>query len=208
MCLIVCVCVRVCVCLFTCVHIYKTYVYVHNHVHCVCVYIFLHVCTYMKTYGVATISRLLQIIGLFCQRNLQKRRYFTKEIYNLINPADCSHPICVCAHTCTLRVCVYLLTCGHVYEDTCVRAHPCTRTGMYSCIYVCVYVLCVCVYVCVCVYCVCVCVFVYRLRVEIVGPHVSIVAFWDSHIHTHTHTHTHVCTRAQIHTYTYKHTHT
>jgi len=33
-------------------------------------------------YGVATSSSLLKIIGLFCKRALQKRRYSTKETYN------------------------------------------------------------------------------------------------------------------------------
>jgi len=34
-------------------------------------------------YGVATISRLLKIIGLFCKRVLQNRRYSAKETHNL-----------------------------------------------------------------------------------------------------------------------------
>jgi len=33
-------------------------------------------------YGVATISRLLKIIGLFCTRALEKRLYSAKETYN------------------------------------------------------------------------------------------------------------------------------
>jgi len=33
-------------------------------------------------YGVATISRLLKIVGLFCKRALQKRLYSAKETYN------------------------------------------------------------------------------------------------------------------------------
>jgi len=36
-------------------------------------------------YGVATNSRLLKIIGLFCKRALQKRRYPAKETYNIWN---------------------------------------------------------------------------------------------------------------------------
>jgi len=46
-----------------------------------------------SAYGVATISRLLKIIGLFCKRALQKRRYSTKETYNLNEPTNRSHPI-------------------------------------------------------------------------------------------------------------------
>ena len=46
-----------------------------------------------NTHGVATISRLLQIIGLFCKRALYKRRYSTKETYNFEEPTNRSHPI-------------------------------------------------------------------------------------------------------------------
>ena len=34
-----------------------------------------------------------KIVGLFCKRDLYKRRYSTKETYNLIDPTDRSHPI-------------------------------------------------------------------------------------------------------------------
>jgi len=46
-------------------------------------------------YGVATISRLLKITGLFCKRALSKRRCFAKETYNLKEPTNRSHPISV-----------------------------------------------------------------------------------------------------------------
>jgi len=45
-------------------------------------------------YGVATISNLLKIIGLFYKRALQKRHIFCKETYNLKEPTNRSHPIC------------------------------------------------------------------------------------------------------------------
>jgi len=48
---------------------------------------------YREHYGVATVSRIDKMIGLFCKRALQKRRYSAKEIYNLIDPTDHSHPI-------------------------------------------------------------------------------------------------------------------
>jgi len=44
-------------------------------------------------YGVATISRLLTIIGLFCKRALQKRLYPAKETYNFKEPTNRGHPI-------------------------------------------------------------------------------------------------------------------
>jgi len=56
---------------------------------------FVHKCVSMEkgSYGVASVSRIDKIIGLFCKRALQKRRYSAKETYNLIDPTDCSHPI-------------------------------------------------------------------------------------------------------------------
>jgi len=44
-------------------------------------------------YGVATISRLLQIIGHFSKRALQKRQYLAKETYDFKEPTNRSHPI-------------------------------------------------------------------------------------------------------------------
>jgi len=42
---------------------------------------------------VATVSRIDKITGLFCKRDLWKRRYSAKETYHFIDPTDCSHPI-------------------------------------------------------------------------------------------------------------------
>ena len=44
-------------------------------------------------YGVATISRLLKIIGLFCKRSLWKRLYSAKETYYFKESINRSHPI-------------------------------------------------------------------------------------------------------------------
>jgi len=44
-------------------------------------------------YGVATISRLLQMLGLFCKRALYKRLYSAIETYNFKEPTNRSHPI-------------------------------------------------------------------------------------------------------------------
>jgi len=44
-------------------------------------------------YGVASISRLLKIIGLFCKRALKKRLYSAKETYDFKEPTNQSHPI-------------------------------------------------------------------------------------------------------------------
>ena len=44
-------------------------------------------------YGVATISRLLKIISLFCKRALQKKLYSAKETYHFKEPTNGSHHI-------------------------------------------------------------------------------------------------------------------
>ena len=46
---------------------------------------------YKILYGVALVSRIDKIRGLFCKRGLQKRRYSAKETYNFIDPTDRSH---------------------------------------------------------------------------------------------------------------------
>jgi len=42
---------------------------------------------------VASVSRLLKIIGLFCKRALYKRLYSAKETYNFKEPTNGSHRI-------------------------------------------------------------------------------------------------------------------
>jgi len=44
-------------------------------------------------YGVATIGRLLKIIGLFCRISSLLQVSFTKETYNFKEPTNRSHPI-------------------------------------------------------------------------------------------------------------------
>jgi len=44
-------------------------------------------------YGVATISRLLKTIGLFCRIQSLLEGSFAKETYNLKEPAKRSHPM-------------------------------------------------------------------------------------------------------------------
>jgi len=43
-------------------------------------------------YGLATISRLFEIIGPFRKRALKKTLYSAKETYNFKEPTDGSHP--------------------------------------------------------------------------------------------------------------------
>ena len=46
-----------------------------------------------RIYGLATISRLLENIDLFCKTALWKRRYSAKETYNFKEPTNRRHPI-------------------------------------------------------------------------------------------------------------------
>jgi len=77
------------------VYIY-IYIYMYVFFLCVCVCACVFECrkTYSsgKCYGVATISRLLKIIGLFCKIALQKRLYSAKETYSFKEPTNRSHP--------------------------------------------------------------------------------------------------------------------
>ena len=88
----VCVCVDVCVCLFVPgreipanlgVHRFSLWVWcdqgggAHSHIDIV--------------YGVATISRLLKIIGLFCRISPLLQGSFAKETYNFKEPTSRSH---------------------------------------------------------------------------------------------------------------------
>ena len=68
--------------------------------YCACLHLCVYICEYMymcacecRYYGVATISRMLKNIGLFCKRDLQKRPIFCKETYIFKHPTNRSHPI-------------------------------------------------------------------------------------------------------------------
>ena len=54
-------------------------------------YVCIHVCKHV--YGVATMSRLPQNIGLNCKRALWKKQYSAKKTYIFEEPANYSHPI-------------------------------------------------------------------------------------------------------------------
>jgi len=95
-------------------------------------------------YGVATISRLLKIIGLFCKRALEKRLYSAKETYNFKEPTNRSHPIVVESSFATVRfirvtrhVLLYDVTCWHIRNDSFIRVkwlvHTCIMT--WSCVW-------------------------------------------------------------------------
>jgi len=70
-----------------------------------CVIILFSTYSVFCRYGVATISRLLKIIGLFCKRALWNRRYSAKETYDFKEPTHRSHPI-VCFRELMVHTCV------------------------------------------------------------------------------------------------------
>jgi len=68
--------------------------YIHTYIRtCTQIYICTYVHTYMYTYGVATISRIDKIIGLFCRKASLLWGSFAKEMYSFIDPTNISHPI-------------------------------------------------------------------------------------------------------------------
>ena len=74
--------IYICVHTHTYIHIYiRIYIYTYIHIY-ICVHTYKNIHTTSRIWnGVATISRLLKMIGLFCKRALLKRRYSAKETY-------------------------------------------------------------------------------------------------------------------------------
>jgi len=147
-------------------YVVHKYVYVLRVYKCIRIYAYTYIrITYIDVsplcYGVASVSRTDKIIGLFCKRALQKRRYSAKETHDFIDP-DRSHPILwhpyrfwglyiCCVYTrirtstnmhlhitrviCTYYTCDMLHTC--VYH-TCNILHMCihiTHVICYTCVY-------------------------------------------------------------------------
>ena len=83
---------------------------------------------YGYAYWVATVSRLLKIIGLFCKRALYKRRYSAKETYNFKESTNRSHPI-------ALLALLEQLTFGYINIHEYIYIH----VYVYICIYLCIY---------------------------------------------------------------------
>ena len=80
-------------------------------------------------YGLATSSRLLKIIGLFCKRALQKRLYSAKETCNFKEPTNSSHTIYLCG----THVCQRGMAHMCVWENVCHIV--CTRKKLPHCMY-------------------------------------------------------------------------
>jgi len=81
--------IYVCIYIYSCINV-SVYIYSYTHTLFWC-----DACDAIHCYGVATISRLLKNIGLFCKSALLKRRYSTKETCNVKEATNRSHPICI-----------------------------------------------------------------------------------------------------------------
>jgi len=84
--------------------------------------------------GVATISRLRTIIGLFCKRALSKRRYFAKETYNFDEPTNRSHSMCLAScralwHLIVTSAAPLILTHYYFYLRFLIKAGEKTKGG-------------------------------------------------------------------------------
>jgi len=89
----------------------------HSYIH---TYIHTDKHSFIHAYGVASISRLLKILGLFCNRALLKRLYSAKETYYFKEPTDCSHPIATCLYT---HIHTYIHTHTYTYIHTYIHTH-------------------------------------------------------------------------------------
>ena len=93
-------------------------------------------------YGVATISRLLKIIGLFCRISSLLLDSFAKETYNFKEPTNRRHPICVWLGYCWCGIGIYIYAYIHTYMVC--------NIYIYIYIYIHIYIYIVCnMYICI-----------------------------------------------------------
>ena len=154
-------------------------------------------------YGVATTSRLLKIIGLFCERALSKRRYSAKETYHFKTPTHRSHPIanlnqigCVCVSvfmffgvvfTGLFSGCIGLFYRSHLVDYFCLYGRvdsnqigcECVSAFMFLCLF-------------------------FWVSFRLSGLVLGFFAYNHAHTQTHTHTHTQTDTSTRIHTHAHK----
>jgi len=120
----VCVCVCVCVCVhaFVCVCwvCTRVRVCVRERERCawfICLSQLIRIMS--SVYGVATISRLLKMIGLFCRTLSLLQGSFAREAYSFKVPSNPSHPISE-----WVAINMWQLTSSHSHTDT----QTCTHT--------------------------------------------------------------------------------
>jgi len=71
----------------------------------------------LNVYGVATVSRIHKITGLFCRMSSLLQGSFAKPTYNFIDPTNHSHPV-----VCT----------GHIWAHICIVVHYMCIMHMYA----------------------------------------------------------------------------
>jgi len=86
------------------------YMYISRYIRVSC---YIHNCVYVS-YGVATVSRIDKITGLFCRISSILYVSFAKETYNLIDPTNQSHPI-VCIRIICKYLFMYVYICTYIF---------------------------------------------------------------------------------------------
>jgi len=159
MCVCVCVYLCVCVCVFVCLRVCACVCVWKTHsrdpiIGLISVFVCVCACVFVREkliliirlilfahIWMATISRLLKIIGLFCKRALEKTLHSPIETCNFKEPTNRSHPVPRTRHPIPR-------TPPH---NMCAVTHIWTKgASKYACVCVCS-CLCVCVCVCVCI---------------------------------------------------------
>jgi len=74
----------------------------------------------LQNYGVALVTSIDKIVGLFCKRDLQKRQYSAKETYYFIDAIDRSHPI---GHMSWNGTRIYKYIYIHEYIQECIHEY-------------------------------------------------------------------------------------
>ena len=107
------------------------------------------ICFFSHTYyyGVASISRLLKMIGLFCRISSLLQGAFAKEAYHFKEPTNRSHPIPRChfvviglySHTCIFSICVCKYMCFLLKNY--FYSHSCIFSRGNACIYIHIYII-------------------------------------------------------------------
>jgi len=114
-------------------------------------------------YGVATISRLLKIIGFFRKRALYKRLYSAKEAYNLNRKQGAPRRIDIRSSVC-LYILEHLCVCMSIHID--IRSSVCLYVLEHLCICIYIYILCMSIYI-LCMYIYILCMSIYILCMSI-----------------------------------------
>jgi len=109
----------------------------------------MHIVDWARTcYGVATVSRIHEIIRLFCIISSLLQGSFAIETYNFKEPTNQSHPITTTIYSAiswrtwssrlTLRVCVCVCMCVCMYSviilDRGKQRYMCTCVCVYGCV--------------------------------------------------------------------------